>query len=242
MRFVRICTALIALFCSACSLRGITPAPEQPITEQRALSAEQFTPFTSVATSMVYVPNYFANSVTAYTSTASGNLSPIRNIVGTNTHLDKPIGILVSSVGVVYVSNQANNTITEFTVTSTGNVAPSKIISCGGLNNPHFMALDSSSNLYVANFGNASISVFAPSAHGCVNGNRTIKGSNTKLTHPAGLLISGATLYVSNWTGATITEYAVTASGNTPPMRMIAGTKTGFSSPYGLARDASGNL
>jgi DNA-binding beta-propeller fold protein YncE len=85
-------------------------------------------------------------------------------------------------------------------VTATSN----RFNSCGpivggdtGLSNPQAAAMDASGNLYVANVGNNSISVYANLGSNAVCGDlvpvTTLYGMNTGLAYPISLAIGGPT-------------------------------------------------
>src|SRR5262249_49190994 len=148
----------------------------------------------NVSRRTLYVVNNAANSVTAYAAGATGNVGPTASISGTNTQLNAPINIAVSRKGKIFVTNLGTNAVTAFAPGSNGNAAPVATITCGGLNLPDGITLDAAGNIYVANLQGDSISVFKPRANGCVKKMRGISGSNTQLSRPAGLLISGSEL------------------------------------------------
>jgi hypothetical protein len=76
--------------------------------------------------SLVYVSNEAANSITAYASTASGNARPILTLSGSKTNLNKPVGIAFDSSGKLYVVNHGLqvSSITIYSQGASGNVAP----------------------------------------------------------------------------------------------------------------------
>ncbi len=111
------------------------------------------------------------------------------------------------------------------------------------------------SGLYVANTGNNSITVYAPSAGGPpgspaanVAPIRIISGASTELSNPWGVALDTAgNLYVTN--SNSITVYAPGAGGppgspaaNVAPLRSISGARTGLQGPIGVAVDAASNL
>jgi len=97
--------------------------------------------------------------------------------------------------------------------------------------------------LYVANFGNNSITVYSAGASGNATPTATIAGGNTGLNFPNGVALDGAgNIYAINDLGSSITVYAAGASGNAPPTATIAGGNTGLGRPQGIALDAAGNI
>jgi Beta-propeller repeat/NHL repeat len=102
------------------------------------------------------------DSVTVYSPGSYANAVPTAAIVGSNTGLDLPYGIVTDTSGNIYVANSAGGSdglgsVTVYLAGSNGNVAPSARISGdsnsdnAGFNFPTGIALDSSGNLYVAN-------------------------------------------------------------------------------------------
>jgi sugar lactone lactonase YvrE len=84
----------------------------------------------------------------------------------------------------------------------------------------------SQGNLYVANFGNGTVSKVAP--NGQVN-------TWTGFDEPAGLALdSQGNLYVANFGNGTVSKVA--------PDGQVISTWSGFEEPVGLALDAQGNL
>ena len=99
------------------------------------------------------------------------------------------------------------------------------------MNNPYALAVDSSGDLYVANYDNSTVEEFA-------------SGSTTpSATYSAGVskpyalaLDSSGNLYVANYGNNTVEEFA---SGSTTPSATYS---AGVSKPDALALDSSGNL
>ena len=213
MKFAAFVTG--ALLLTACT-QGPGPLPAPP-----AGPATQFLREGPDSHSQVlYTVNNSANSVTEYLAKATGNVSPRATIAGSSTQLNTPINIAVAA-GKIYVTNLTANLLTKYGASSNGNVAPTAAITCGGLNFPDGVALDSTGNIFVANLQGNSISIFKPRANGCVKRANHIAGTKTMLSRPSGLLISGSTLFASNINAHSITEYAVSARGNVSPTAEI---------------------
>jgi hypothetical protein len=79
---------------------------------------------------LVYVSNQAANSITAYSTSASGNARPVLTIAGSRTQLDRPVGLTFDPVGNLYVVNHGANQsrITIYSPNASGNAAPSGTI------------------------------------------------------------------------------------------------------------------
>jgi sugar lactone lactonase YvrE len=127
---------------------------------------------------------------------------------------------------------------------ASGNTAPTRTITgCNtGLQDPLGIARDAAGNLYVANGGASTITVYDPAASGDVAPTRTIAGGNTGLTNPHGITLDGAgNLYVADDDGGpgSILVFAAGANGNATPTRTIAGS---LDFPTGIALDAAGRI
>ncbi|MGQ0548671.1 MAG: beta-propeller fold lactonase family protein [Armatimonadota bacterium] len=104
------------------------------------------------------------------------------------------------------------------------------------------------SELYVANNGNNSVTVYAATANGNIAPIRTISGGATGLNGPSGVALDGAgNLYVANFSpfpipSHSVTVYAAGANGNVAPIRTISGAATGLNMPADVVTDGVGTL
>src|SRR5207248_434248 len=117
-----------------------------------------------------------------------------------------------------------------------GNATPPDTIggpgNTAGVRIPRGIALDGAGNIYVANEGNSTITVYAAGASGRATPMVTIAGGNTGLSSPSGIARDGAgNIYVTNFSGNSITVYPAGASGNATPTATIVGGNTGLSQP-----------
>ncbi|MEA2786705.1 MAG: hypothetical protein QOF71_2809, partial [Candidatus Eremiobacteraeota bacterium] len=97
---------------------------------------------------------------------------------------------------------------------------------------PFGVAYDSAGNLYVANSGNSTITVYAPNANGNVAPIRTIIAGTSGLNQPKGLATDkNDNLYVASFGSNTVLVYASGANGAAVPTR----TYTGLNQPFGVA-------
>jgi hypothetical protein len=98
-------------------------------------------------------------------------------------------------------------------------------------------------NLYVAELGNASVTVTPINASGNAAPLRTVAGANTQIAQNYGVAVdANDQLYVSDLRNATVTVYPAGAFGNIAPIRTINGNGTGLNGPLGLAIDSAGDL
>lgn len=152
-------------------------------------------------TTFVGGPSGLGN-VSVYAAGANGNVAPIRTITGSNTRLHGPVGIALGGRGGIYVVNYdspsrpAPGSVTVYPAGANGNVAPLRTISGSntGLFGSLGIARAAGGNIHVANQQGGvgrlgSVTVYASGANGNVAPIRTISGSQTRLSHPAGVAV-----------------------------------------------------
>ncbi len=209
----------------------------------------------------IYVADLEASSVLVYpplgSSTGLLNESPTATISGFKTLLSLPSGIAVDSSGIIYVTDLAGHSVLVYPAlgSSTGllNESPTATISGSktSLSFPKGIAVDSSANIYVADFVAASVFVYPPlgSSIGPLNEApvATISGSNTGLIGPYGLALdSTANIYVTDSSAAKVFVYPAlgisTGLPNESPTATIGGSNTGLSGPLGIGLDSTSNI
>jgi len=196
----------------------------------------------------IYTANRNAGSVIAFAANASGNVSPVVTIAGSNTTLTNPDSIALDAVGNIYTANDSGTTVAVFSPHANGNVAPKKTI--GGtkshLGPTEGLLIDPSGNLWVTDFRDNAITEYAAGTHGNVTPIDTISGSDTQLDTPTGMAMdSSGRLFVANPYGpyaGSIVAFASGSSGDATPVVSISGSNTGLSRPYALAFDTTGRL
>lgn len=194
----------------------------------------------------IYVSNegsrgYCAGSVAFFSATGNelGNLG-----VGAC-----PSGLVLDPAGNIYVptanaygsygncnGSQVCGAIEIYAAGSSGYKKPTVVIAGPntGLYYPSQLALDSSLNVYAANYGNNSVTVYAAGSTGDSAPVQTISGSNTQLDDPSGIALDpSGNIYVSNHDNA-ITVYGAGANGNAAPSRRIKGVNTHLHYPEGI--------
>lgn len=185
-------------------------------------------------------------AINVYAPGATGNVAPIRRVVGDQTglgpaSLEKGHNIALDATrGMMYVANTKLNTVTAYPIDANGNVAPARTISgsATGLNAPFGVAVDPSGNIYVSSSGSNQIEVFAPSADGNATPLRTIAGANTGLVMPEAITLDSlGELYVVDRRVSEVTVYAPGAAGNASPIRILGGSRTELSFLDGIAVD-----
>lgn len=221
-------------------------APMQTITGSNTGLASPFGIAIDPVNKDIYVANKFGGSsgigsITIYPPGANGNVAPIGTIAGSSTQLNEPLSLAIDPSGNIYVPNLlplGAGSVTVYAAGSTGNVAPIATISGSntGLNGPYQVALDSSLNIYAANFWPPfSITVYAAGANGNVAPIRTLTGAATQFVAPDGVAVdSRKRLYASNYDGNSIGIFAPGANGNVAPTHVIKGKRTAVKCPSGL--------
>jgi DNA-binding beta-propeller fold protein YncE len=141
------------------------------------------------------------NLLSVYPRTGNGNIASLRSISGSNTGFNNgPIGIALDAVNDEYlVSNPfygANfaPVLLFFARTGSGNVSPLRVIGgdlISGLVSPNGLAVDPAHNeVFVANSGANSVTVYSRLLTGAVAPLRSISGGNTQLNNPQFLVVT----------------------------------------------------
>lgn len=199
----------------------------------------------------VFVADYYQNTVTVYSRTASGTTTPKRTI---RTGLTNPFDVLVDQLhGEVFVTNNTNGSsrigsVEVYDINANyPNDKPKRTIAGvqTGLFGSTGLALDILRNeLYVANDDIGTITVFSRTASGNATPSRTIQGSATNLAGPLAVyldLLHDELIVVNKVVlpggDGRITVYPRASNGNVGPSRMISGSNTGFDLPVGMDLD-----
>jgi sugar lactone lactonase YvrE len=221
----------------------------------------------------VYVADSGNNNIRKVTpagsvSTLAGNAGLTGSADGTGSAalFNAPKGIAVDTAGNVYVSDTDNSTLRKVTaagVVTTLAGAAGQTGSADGagasarLSYPAGLAVDSSGNVYVADFDNStirkvspggSVSTFAGSAG--VSGSADGQGGAAQFNHPSGVTVDGAgNVYVIDTSNQTVREISpggsVSTLAGTPGIGGHAdgtGAAARFFYPAGIASTASGTV
>lgn len=190
-----------------------------------------------------YVAN--SGSINEYATGARGNAAP--STVITNAALIRPLLLALDATNNIYVTQNAASgggvdSYQVYASAASGASVPTNTVTGAGLSTPVGIAVDSKGNVYVANNGNNSISIFAANSNGNAAPTSTISGAATGLANPTGLTLDPpGNIYVANANGSIVIFKAGT-TGNTAPIATITGSATFLNQPYELYLDATPKL
>ncbi len=219
----------------------------------------------------IYVADFDNNTVKKISSTgvvttlagSAGNYGSTDGL-GTNALFNGPEGVAVDNGGNVYVADSGNNTIRKITpagIVSTLAGSPGIIGSTNGTGanglfyQPAGVAVDSSTNVYVADYGNHLIRKISPFAvvttlagsagnFGSANG----VGTNALFYQPEGVAVDSlGNVYVADTANDMIRKITAgvvtTLAGSTNFGSVNAnGTNASFNGPEALVLDSMGNV
>jgi DNA-binding beta-propeller fold protein YncE len=191
----------------------------------------------------VYVTDLGESSVIVFPRSWTGT-TPARNRTLTSTGtLVSPVSVTLDFAnGEMFIADDVMPfAIDVFNMNDAGDRMPKRALTGTGtaLNRPSAVAIGGA-EMFVANFNNSSITVYARTASGATPPKRNaIMGTSTGLAGPSGLAIdlTPGLLLVSNYNGAgqgSILTFATSDVGNSPPQRSIVGAKTGLLGSYGV--------
>ena len=233
--------------------------------------------FSGPISANITTDTFSCTTLTATVSTLAGSSAGNTDGTGTTAEFDGPIGVAVDSSGALYVADSTNNEIRKIvctgstastcTVTTLAGLGPTQGGDTNGpgtsatFNYPTGVAVDSSGNLYVADFYNnqirkivctgstastCTVSTFAGSG---AKGNLDGVGTAAEFDEPSGVAVdSSGNVYVADYgnneirkitpAGDVTTLAGSGAAGNSNG----SGTSATFNGPAGVAVDSSGNV
>ncbi|MGD0016199.1 MAG: NHL repeat-containing protein [Verrucomicrobiia bacterium] len=240
------------------------------------------------STGVVYVADYWNSTIRKITTSdgATWTVSTIAGTAGvlgsnddisTSASFSNPVSVAVDSTGVVYVADYGNNTI-RMIAPQSGHLWVSTIAgkagssgSADGTNSaarfygPDGIAVDSSGNVYVADYGNSTIRKITPvgpnwvvsTIAGKVRSTGSTDGANStaRFHNPTGVAVdSSGNVYVADYGNSTIrkiipvigtTNWVVSTiggkAGKTGSINGVGGVAR-FNFPVGVALDSTGNV
>jgi len=229
----------------------------------------------------IYVADNFADSVFVYpplgSSTGTLNEAPIATISGLATGLSAPTGIALDLSGKIYVADNSADSVFVYSVLSPSctsaspcaiSVAPIATISGSstGLADPYGIAVDSSGNIYVADEGSNSVTLYEPLASLLIDltapdvtPSAAISTTmTTGLSNPQGIALDySGNIYVADQGDrgcdgtASVFVYSALSPSCTSaspcaisgsPTATISGDATGLCRPQGIALDSSNRI
>ena len=120
-------------------------------------------------------------SIEVFTTTADGNVAPLRIIQGPKTQLDWPGAMSIDpDTGDLYVANDVGQSILVFRKNDQGDVAPTRVIKGAKthLSYPAGVFVDAKNKeVWASNIGNSSATVYPMNAEGDVAPLRIIRGA-----------------------------------------------------------------
>ena len=171
---------------------------------------------------------------------------------GTNAQFNEPIGVAVDGAGNVYVGDTFNDTIRQVTPTGVVTTLAGQADNPGSqdgtgtnaqFNEPNGVAVDSATNVYVADWGNHTIRKIAPlgtnwvvtTLAGKAGDPGLANGSPGQFDYPNGVVVdTNGNVYVAD-TGNT-------AVRKVTPAGVVTTVSTDFSGPTGVAVGLDGNI
>jgi DNA-binding beta-propeller fold protein YncE len=229
-------------------------------------------------TGTAFVADSFANTIRKVVLTpqsGGGMVGVVTTLVAPAAGLDKPYGVAADGTGAVYVADTFNSVISLVTPAGDLNPVAGRAKSPGTTDGasylaqfafPSGVAVDSSSNLYVADTGNNTIRFISGTsgnvstlAGSSMPGTADGAGSAAAFDQPWGIAVNpaGTLLYVSDANNNTIRKMVLSPQGNgtvSAEVTTLAGSAgqagkadgTGsaarFNQPQGIALDAAGNI
>ena len=126
-----------------------------------------------------------------YGPSANGNVAPIRTITAGTSGLNQPKGLGLALSDNLYVASFGSNTVLVYAPGANGAAVPTRTYT--GLNQPYGIAIRKpaaaslqvppTTDVYVTNFGNDSISIFDPTVAGSTPA-FVYQGPDTQLSGP----------------------------------------------------------
>jgi hypothetical protein len=192
------------------------------------------------------------NEIAEYAAGSMGSVSPVRDLKGSNTHLNfayqhdmnvAPDGTIVALMRTISTQCPVPWEIDVYSKTANGNAPPTRTIAGSNtMLSQGWPVMDATGTVYVALNATNQILIFNAGDAGNVAPDRIIQGSSTGLNDPMDMTITPdgklAVMNQGNLTNETITEYPLSASGNVSPVNTI----TGIGYAESISFDKSGNL
>jgi sugar lactone lactonase YvrE len=158
----------------------------------------------------------------------------------------KKFNLRLAAIALVGIFLTSSFGIVSAEAWESGPSSPDKVLALPDGSRATSIAFDSSGRMYVTDFSNNAVYVFASNWVDGVNTPiKVLQGANTGLTTPTSIgFDSDGLMYVVNGLGVdTVTVYANDwADGNTSPVKTLQGAATGLSFAYAIAFDSEDNM
>jgi hypothetical protein len=176
--------------------------------------------------------SYGPPSVLEFSAGSNGNVSPIRDVSGSNTELSNANSPALDASGNIYVSNWTANTIDVFNSDANGNASPVRVISGANtlLNNPDGIAVYKHW-LYAGSAYDHYLERFHLNASGNASPVAVIQGGRTHLDDVDGIWVTNGVIFASSPGNNRILKFAALGNGDIRPKGQIIGSKTELNQP-----------
>jgi len=148
----------------------------------------------------------------------NGNVFPNRVLSGPHTGITAPAGLGLDGSGRLFVADRATNRVLVFSPQASGDATPLAVMT--GLNRPEHVFVDELLNVYVANKGDNSLSVFITNGPQSWTHNATI--TSRAMRQPEGVAVDDQGRIAVAVTGG-ISFFAADSNGRVEPLAELRG-------------------
>jgi len=186
----------------------------------------------------VYVAE--SQQIAVYAPGSTSASAPIRTLASDIAAGTQPFGIALDASNRLYVA--LGDQVEVFAAGASGNDTPIQEFDetndmLAGLDSCLGIAVDTSDNIYCANFNNSTITEYAAGSTGTtVTPTVTaMDATKTSIDEPFGIFIDASnTIYIANYGNSSVAEFTTTGLAAGTATRTISGTATGLNFPYGI--------
>jgi hypothetical protein len=165
-------------------------------------------------------------AIVFFARTASGNLVPTKQIIGSSTLLNGPVDLAVAG-SELYVLHRTG--ILVFPLGAIGNTSPSRTLTLTDRAGHHIAVANSQVYIAYRSASEATIRIYTTS----LNFSRSITSSSSAFC-PEGIAVSGGEIFVTDSCSPTVAVFPETTSGTIIPTRTIRGPNTEIGSPRAI--------
>jgi tripartite motif-containing protein 71 len=191
----------------------------------------------------IYVANFSSNTVTEYAEGSNGNANPIF-VFDRTLNVQSPSAVATDQNGNLYIADDLFDSLNELgfdAIVKIGTTHLPVVLSTiagppAQQGEPTAITLDSSNNIYVANSGNDSVTIYPESSGAAVTPANTISAPS----EPSGMAFdSNDNLYL---TSVEDDEVDILEPGDFSEIALIRGDSTQLGGPAGIALDSNDNV